>query len=91
MAQNEYSINLRWDARWIWKIFYQISKFGTKTGDNSQRFWTWSLKGKKFEDSFIGGKQIKEYLEEGIRDHDLESYKPLDFDIIKKKNIEFFF
>ena len=67
-------------------ISHQISKFGTKTGDNSQKgFELDPLKGKKFEDSFIGGKQIKEYLEEGIKRSDLESYKPLDFDIIKKK------
>ena len=73
-------------------ISHKISKFGTTGGDESQKgFELDLLKDHKFEDCFIGGKQVKEYLEEGIKRSDLESYKPLDFDLIKKKNIEFYF
>ena len=73
-------------------ISHKISKFGTSDGDKSQKgFELDPLKGKKFEDCFIGGKQVKEYLEEGIKLSDLQSYKPLDYELIEKKNIEFYF
>ncbi|MDA9653396.1 N-acetyl sugar amidotransferase [Candidatus Pelagibacter sp.] len=73
-------------------ISHKISKFGTSDGNKSQKgFELDPLNGKKFEDCFIGGKQVKQYLEEGIKLSDLQSYKPLDYEIIKKKNIEFYF
>ncbi len=49
------------------------------------------LEGKKFEEAYLGGKQVREYLDEGVKKSDLESYKPLDIEIIKKKNIQFHF
>ena len=49
------------------------------------------LEGKKFEEAYLGGKQVREYLDEGVKKSDLESYKPLDIEIVKKKNIQFHF
>ena len=49
------------------------------------------LEGKKFEEAYLGGKQVGEYLDEGVKKSDLESYKPLDIEIVKKKNIQFHF
>tara|TARA_B100001250_G_C19812982_1_gene796711 strand:- start:2274 stop:3497 length:1224 start_codon:yes stop_codon:yes gene_type:complete len=47
------------------------------------------LAGRKFEEVYLGGKKVQEYLDEGISKSDLQSYKPLDADIVKKKNIQF--
>ena len=47
------------------------------------------LEGKKFEDAYLGGKQVKEYLNEGTSLSDLQSYKPLELEKIQEKNIEF--
>ena len=49
------------------------------------------LEGKKFEEAYLGGKQIKEYLDEGITLNDLESYRPLNIEIAKKKKINFYY
>ena len=47
------------------------------------------LEGKKFENAYLGGKQVKEYLDEGLSLNDLKSYEPLDPEVIKKKKIDF--
>ena len=73
-------------------ISHKIKKFGTADGDKNQKgFELDPLKGKKFEDCFIGGKKVSEYVDEGISLSDLSCYKPLDYNLVKKKKIEFFF
>jgi len=73
-------------------ISHKIKKFGTTEGDKNQKgFELNPLKDKKFEDCFIGGKKISKYLDEGMSLTDLLPYKPLDYNIILKKKIEFFF
>lgn len=47
------------------------------------------LEGKKFEDVYLGGKKVQEYLEEGVLKSDLQSYMPINPEIVKKKNIQF--
>ena len=49
------------------------------------------LKDKKFNDVYLGGKKVQEYLDEGLTLNDLQSYKPLDPQIAKEKNIQFHF
>ena len=43
------------------------------------------LEGKKFEEAYLGGKQVKEYLNEGVPLSELQSYKPLELEKIPKK------
>ena len=43
------------------------------------------LEGKKFEEAYLGGKQVKEYLNEGVPLSELQSYKPLELEKIRKK------
>tara|TARA_Y100001970_G_scaffold11495_1_gene13292 strand:- start:26 stop:1264 length:1239 start_codon:yes stop_codon:yes gene_type:complete len=49
------------------------------------------LEGKNFKDAYLGGKKVQEYLDDGINYSELQSYKPLDPEMIRKKNIEFYF
>ena len=49
------------------------------------------LEGKDFKEAFLGGKKVQEYLDDGINYSELQSYKPLDPNIIRKKNIAFYF
>tara|TARA_A100001015_G_scaffold311384_1_gene414561 strand:+ start:118 stop:1344 length:1227 start_codon:yes stop_codon:yes gene_type:complete len=83
-------------------IFYggQSGKGGKKVAANVKTFAESQdqkgfdmdpLEGKKFENAYLGGKQVKEYLDEGLSLNDLKSYEPLDPEIIKKKKIDFFY
>lgn len=47
------------------------------------------LEGKAFEEAYLGGKQVKEYLNEGVPLSELQNYKPLELEKIREKNIEF--
>ncbi len=49
------------------------------------------LEGKEFIETYLGGKKVRHYLEEGINLNDLDSYRPMSPDIIKKKKIKFHF
>ncbi|MDC0896371.1 N-acetyl sugar amidotransferase [Candidatus Pelagibacter sp.] len=49
------------------------------------------LEGKDFKDSYLGGKKVRDYLDEGISLADLQSYMPADPDIIQKKDVQFYF
>lgn len=59
---------------------------GTDEGNKNQSgFELDILKGKKFEEAYLGGKKVKEYLEDGVRASDLECYKPADPEVVVKK------
>ena len=58
---------------------------------NQKGFEIDPLMGKKFEDVFIGGKKVQEYLDEGLTLNDLKCYKPIDPNIIEEKNIDFYY
>ena len=58
---------------------------------NQKGFEIDPLLGHNFKDAYLGGKKIDEYLDEGFNLNDFESYKPLDPEIIEKKNIEFYY
>ena len=58
---------------------------------NQKGFEIDPLLGHNFKDVYLGGKKIDEYLDEGFNLNDFESYKPLDPEIIEKKNIEFYY
>ena len=47
------------------------------------------LEGKPFEEAYLGGKKVQEYLDEGISKSDLQSYKPLEIDEVNSNNIQF--
>ena len=58
---------------------------------NQKGFEIDPLLGKKFQDVYLGGKKVGEYLDEGYNLNDFESYRPMDPEIIHKKNIEFYY
>ena len=58
---------------------------------NQKGFEVDPLLGRNFKDAYLGGKQIAEYLDEGYNLNDFESYRPLNPEIIEKKNIEFYY
>ena len=77
-------------------IFYggQSGKGGKKVAANVKTFAESQdqkgfdmdpLEGKKFENAYLGGKQVKEYLDEGLSLNDLKSYEPLDPEVIKRR------
>jgi len=49
------------------------------------------LEGKDFKEAFLGGKQVAHYIDDGIPLSELNSYKPLNIDVINKKKIDFYF
>ena len=58
---------------------------------NQKGFEIDPLLGKKFEDAYLGGKKVGEYLDEGYNLNDFESYRPMNPEIIHEKNIEFYY
>lgn len=73
-------------------ISYKQKKFDTDSKNSTQIGYQLDLlEGKDFKDSYLGGKKVREYLDEGINLADLQSYMPADPDIIKKKDIQFYF
>ena len=60
---------------------------GNKQLHNQEGFSIDPLASKKFTDVYLGGNQVGEYLEEGVPLIELQSYMPLDPNIINQKNI----
>ena len=72
------------------KISHKQRKFETSKSSSSHKAYLLDpLSGKDFKNSYLGGKKVEEYLNEGISLNDLKAYRPLDPEIIKKKKIEF--
>ena len=72
------------------KISHKQRKFETsKSGSSHKAYLLDPLSGEDFKNSYLGGKKVEEYLNEGISLNDLKAYRPLDPEIIKKKKIEF--
>lgn len=69
------------------KISYKAKTFAEATKQKGYEMDP--LEGKKFEDVYLGGKKVQEYLDEGILMSDLQSYKPLSIDEVNSKNIQF--
>ncbi len=68
-----------------------INEKSFKDTKNQKGFEIDPLEGRKFKDAYLGGKQVQNYLDEGLTLNDLESYKPLDPEIISKKKLEFYY
>lgn len=49
------------------------------------------LLGKNFEDVFLGGKKVQEYLDEGINLSEFQSYMPIDINLVNEKKINFYY
>ena len=74
------------------KVSYKTNKFSFQDPNVAQKGYQLDPLGdKNFKDAFIGGKKISEYLEEGIPEVELQSYKPEDPDVIKKNKIKFYY
>jgi len=72
------------------KISHKTSSYAS--GDNvaeSEGFSLDYIEGKNVRDIYLGGKQIGEYLDEGVALADLKSYLPMSPDVLTKKNIDF--
>jgi len=73
------------------KVSHTIKEFGGEINKKQKGYEVDPLQGKNFEDVYLGGKKISQYLSEGVSLNYLNSYRPLDPVIIKKKKIKFFF
>ena len=74
------------------KMDVKTKKFtGTKEISSNKGYSMDPLKNVNYQDALLGGKSVKEYLEEGFSLIDLKSYLPLDPNIIDEKKIEFYY
>ena len=73
-------------------ISHKVSKFSSNKEDYNQAGFTLDpLEGKKFTDVLLGGKKVQDYLDEGLPLSELQSYMPLDPNVISEKKIKMFF
>jgi N-acetyl sugar amidotransferase len=49
------------------------------------------LQGADYKDALLGGKSVRQYIEEGISLVDLQSYLPMDSNILLEKKIDFYY
>ena len=87
----QYSFSFLWRAWWKGRKKIPLTVKSYKETKNQAGFELDPLMGKKFEDVFIGGKKVQEYLDEGLTLNDLKCYKPIDPNIIEEKNIDFYY
>ena len=73
------------------KVSHTIKEFGGEINKKQKGYEVDPLQGKNFEDVYLGGKKVSQYLSEGVSLNDLNSYRPIDPVIIKKKKLNFFF
>ena len=72
------------------KISHKQKKFKIKSSNFGQKpYMLDPLSGKNYLDSYLGGKKVRDYLDEGLTLNDLKPYQPLNAEIIIKKKIEF--
>ena len=72
------------------KISHKTSSYAKKDESvESEGFTLDYLGGKDIRDVLLGGKQIGQYLDEGVALVDLMSYLPLDPEVLHKKGIDF--
>jgi len=72
------------------KISHKTSSYAnTTTEKESEAFSLDYLGGKDIRDILLGGKAVGEYLDESISMADLQSYLPMDPDLLRKKGIDF--
>ncbi len=73
-------------------VSYKTKKFNSNNKNLTQKGYQLDpLEGKDFLDTFLGGKKVREYVEDGIKLSELQSYKPIDPELIYKKKIQFHF
>ena len=74
------------------KMDVKTKKFtGTKENASNKGYSMDPLKGVDYKDALLGGKSVKQYMEEGFSLVDLKSYLPIDPNIIDEKKIEFYY
>ena len=72
------------------KISHKTSSYASKDQQvESEGFSLDYLSGKDVRDVYLGGKQIGEYLDEGVPLVDLMSYLPMEPEVLEKKGIDF--
>ena len=72
-------------------VSHLIKEFGGKINLSQKGYELDPLLGKDFKDVYLGGKKVNEYLEEGVRLSDLQSYEPIKPEIVEKNKIKFYF
>jgi len=72
-------------------VSHLIKEFGGKINSNQKGYELDPLLGKDFKDVYLGGKKVQEYLDEGVRLSDLQSYEPIKLEIVEKNKIKFYF
>jgi N-acetyl sugar amidotransferase len=72
-------------------VSHLIKEFGGKINSSQKGYELDPLLGKDFKDVYLGGKKVNEYLEEGVRLSDLQSYEPIKPEIVEKNKIKFYF
>jgi hypothetical protein len=72
------------------KISHKTSNYaGNAAGLESEGYSLDYFAGRDVRDIFLGGKQIGEYLDEGVEMADLKSYLPMDPEVLQRKGIDF--
>lgn len=70
----------------------KTKKFSGATEEASNKGYTLDpLSGIKSQDALLGGKSVREYIDEGMDLVELESYLPLDANILAEKKIDFYY
>ena len=59
------------------KVSHKTKKFDMDNKNLKQKGYQLDpLEGKNFLDVYLGGKKVKQYIEEGVKLSELQSYKP---------------
>lgn len=72
------------------KVSHKTSSYADKAASvESEGYQLDYLAGKDVRDIYLGGKSVGEYMQDGVPLADLESYLPIDPEILTRKNIDF--
>jgi N-acetyl sugar amidotransferase len=74
------------------KMAVDTKKFsGTNEVAQNKGYTLDPLQGVDYKDALLGGKSIRQYIEEGISLADLQCYLPMDSNILEEKKIDFYY
>lgn len=74
------------------KMDVDTKKFSGANEKASNKGYTLDpLQGADYKDALLGGKSVRQYIEEGVSLVDLQSYLPMDSNILHEKKIDFYY
>jgi len=74
------------------KMDVKTNKFSGANEDASNKGYSLDpLRGIDYKDALLGGKSVKQYIEEGISLTDLQNYLPMDSNVLYEKKIDFYY